>query len=95
MAAVMVFADCRFSESQPIFDFVPFVVGIAKPKGSVTTRTLYGQLVFEVIGYSGFAVNNFGEGYWHFYMLVFRFKVLDAQRFLEDSRILRFDFLLR
>jgi hypothetical protein len=26
---------------------------------------------------------------------VFRFKVLDAQRFLEDSRILRFHFLLR
>jgi hypothetical protein len=63
MAAVMVIADCRFSESQPIFDFVPFVVGIAKPKGSVTTRTLYEQLVFEGIGYSGLAVLNFCEAY--------------------------------
>ena len=59
----MVFADCRFSESQPIFDFVPFVVGIAESISSVTTRTLYGQLVFEVIGYSGFAVLNFCEAY--------------------------------
>lgn len=70
MAAVMVFADCRFSESQPILDFVPFVVGIAKPIGSVTTRALYGQLVFEGIGYSGFAVLNFCEGCRHFFLLL-------------------------
>jgi hypothetical protein len=69
MAAIMVFADCRFSESQPIFDFVPFVVGIAQPISSVTTRTLYEQLVFEGIGYNGFAVLNFCEGYGHFFLL--------------------------
>jgi hypothetical protein len=67
MAAVMVFADCRFSRSQPILDFVPFVVGIAKPMGSVTTRTLYGQLVFEGIGYSGSAALNLCEGCGHFF----------------------------
>jgi hypothetical protein len=53
------FADSSFSESQPIFDLVPFVVGIAKPISSVTTRTLYGQLVFEGVGYNGFAILNF------------------------------------
>ncbi len=59
----MVFADCRFSESQSIFDFVPFVVGIAKPISLVTARTLYGKLVFEGIGYSGRVVLNFCKGY--------------------------------
>jgi hypothetical protein len=66
MVAVMVFADCRFSELQPVFNFIPFVVGIAKPISSVATGTLYGQLVFEGIGYSGSAVNDFCEAYWHF-----------------------------
>jgi hypothetical protein len=70
MVAVMVFADCRFSESQPILDLVPFIVGIAKPIGSVTTWTFYGQLVFGVIGYSGFAVLNFCEGYRHLFLLL-------------------------
>jgi hypothetical protein len=69
MAAVMVFTDCCFSESQPIFDFVPFGVRIAKPISSVTTRALYKQFVFEVIGYSGFAILNFCEGYGHFFLL--------------------------
>jgi hypothetical protein len=69
MAAVMVFADCRFSESQPIFDFVPLIVGIAEPISSVTTRTLYEQFVFESIGYNGFAVLNFCDAYGHFFLL--------------------------
>jgi hypothetical protein len=62
----MVFMDCRVSEFQPIFDFVPFIVGIAEPIRSVTTRTLYDQLVFEGIGYNGFAVLNFCDAYGHF-----------------------------
>ena len=65
----MVFADCRVCESQPIFDFVPFVVGTAKAISSVTTRALYEQLAFEGIGYSGFAVLNFCKGYGHFFLL--------------------------
>jgi hypothetical protein len=69
MSGVMVFADCRFSESQPIFNFVPFVVGIAKPISLTTTRTLYRQLVFEGIGYSGRAVLNSCDAYGHFFLL--------------------------
>jgi hypothetical protein len=64
----MVFANGRCREFQPIFDFVPFVVGIAKPISSVTTRTLHAQLVFEIIGYSGFAVPNSCKGYGHFFL---------------------------
>ena len=66
----MVFADCRFSESQPIFDFVPFVVGIAQPISLLATGTLYGQLIFEGVRNYGFAVNNFGEGCRHFFLLL-------------------------
>ena len=64
----MVFSDCRISEYQPIFDLVPFVVGIAKPISLLAARALYRQLIFEGIGYSGFAVLNSCKGYGHFFL---------------------------
>ena len=68
MTAVVVFSNSCFRESEPILDFVPFVVGVAKPISSLATGTLYGQLIFEGVRYSGFAANDFCEGCGHFFL---------------------------
>jgi hypothetical protein len=54
----MLFPNGGFSEPQPIVHTMPFIIGISEAIGLLATRTLYSQLVFEVIGYSGFAVNH-------------------------------------
>jgi hypothetical protein len=66
MPRIVVFPNSDFREPQPIFDFVPFIVGIPEPISSLAARALYSQLVFEIVRYSGFTVNDFCEGRGHF-----------------------------
>jgi hypothetical protein len=68
MPRIMLFPNSLFSELQPTFQAVPFIIRISEPIRLGATRTFYDLLVAEDVRNSGFAVYDFRETYGHFLM---------------------------